>query len=78
MRRASFSIPVPGPVLDAFPQTAQTRYPSIVGKWGIDATKPVPYRRTNNYERTWPVSWGRVNLDDYLEERGQEKPGQEP
>jgi 2,5-furandicarboxylate decarboxylase 1 len=58
------------PVLDAFPHTAQTRYPSVVGKWGIDATKPVPYRaaQRKDYERAWPLNWGRVNLDDYLEQ----------
>ncbi len=57
------------PVLDAFPHTVQTRFPSVVGKWGIDATKPVPYRAAErkNYERAWPISWGRVKLDDYLE-----------
>jgi 2,5-furandicarboxylate decarboxylase 1 len=57
------------PVLDAFPHTAQTRYPSVVGKWGIDATKPVPYRAAErkDYERAWPVNWGRVKLDDYRE-----------
>ena len=58
------------PVLGAFPHTAETRYPSIVGKWGIDATKPVPYRAAErkNYERAWPLNWGRVKLDDYLGE----------
>jgi UbiD family decarboxylase len=57
------------PVIDAFPHTSETRFPSVVGKWGIDATKPVPYRAAErkNYERAWPVSWGRVKLDDYLE-----------
>ena len=28
----------------AFPTTEENRFPSVVGKWGIDATKPVPYR----------------------------------
>jgi 2,5-furandicarboxylate decarboxylase 1 len=58
------------PVLEAFPDTAQTRYPSVVGKWGIDATKPVPYRAAErqNYERAWPLNWGKVKLDDYLDE----------
>jgi 2,5-furandicarboxylate decarboxylase 1 len=57
------------PVLEAFPHTAQTRYPSVVGKWGIDATKPVPYRAAErkNYERAWPLHWGEVSLDDYLD-----------
>jgi hypothetical protein len=57
-------------VLDAFPHTAQTRFPSVVGKWGIDATKPVPYRSAErkNYERAWPLNWGRVKLEDYAEQ----------
>jgi 2,5-furandicarboxylate decarboxylase 1 len=56
--------PVPG----AFPDTAQTRVPSIVGKWGIDATKPVPYRAAErqNFERAWPIGWNQVSLQDYL------------
>ena len=56
--------------VNAFPNSAQTRYPSVVGKWGIDATKPVPYRAADrkNYERAWPISWGQVKLEDYLRE----------
>jgi 2,5-furandicarboxylate decarboxylase 1 len=56
------------PVFEASPDTAQTRLPSVVGKWGIDATKPVPYRVADrkNYERAWPMAWGSVKLDDYL------------
>jgi 2,5-furandicarboxylate decarboxylase 1 len=56
------------PVLEAFPDSALTRYPSVVGKWGIDATKPVPYRAAErkNYERAWPIGWGKVKLEDYL------------
>jgi 2,5-furandicarboxylate decarboxylase 1 len=56
------------PVLGALPDTAATRYPSVVGKWGIDATKPVPYRAAErkDYERAWPISWGKVRLEDYL------------
>ena len=27
------------------PTRAEPRFPSVVGKWGIDATKPVPYPR---------------------------------
>jgi UbiD family decarboxylase len=59
------------PVEGAFPHTAETRFPSVVGKWGIDATKPVPYRAADrkNYERAWPISWGRVKLEDYLGEQ---------
>ena len=28
----------------------ETRFPSVVGKWGIDATKPVPYRAAERKE----------------------------
>jgi UbiD family decarboxylase len=57
------------PVAGAFPHTEKTRLPSIVGKWAIDATKPVPYRvqERRNYERAWPIGWGEVNLKDYLD-----------
>src|SRR5213594_1706828 len=56
------------PVLEASPNAAETRVPSVVGKWGIDATKPVPYRAAErkNYERAWPIAWGDVKLEDYL------------
>src|SRR6266705_3200555 len=56
------------PILEASPDAAQTRVPSVVGKWGIDATKPVPYRAAErkNYERAWPIAWGDVKLEDYL------------
>jgi UbiD family decarboxylase len=56
------------PVEGAFPHTASTRLPSVVGKWGIDATKPVPYRASErkNYERAWPIGWGKIKLEDYL------------
>ncbi len=56
------------PILEAFPHTAESRYPSVVGKWGIDATKPVPYRAAErkNYERAWPIGWKQVKLEDYL------------
>lgn len=56
------------PILEASPETAQTRFPCVVGKWGIDATKPVPYRAAErkNYERAWPMHWGAVSLADYL------------
>jgi UbiD family decarboxylase len=58
------------PVEAAFPHTSQTRFPSVVGKWGIDATKPVPYRSAERktYDRAWPIAWGRIKLDDYLDE----------
>jgi 2,5-furandicarboxylate decarboxylase 1 len=57
------------PVAGAFPHTAETRLPSVVGKWAIDATKAVPYRaqERKNYERAWPIGWGEVKLEDYLE-----------
>jgi len=60
--------PTAQPVLEAFADTAQTRYPSVVGKWGLDATKPVPYRAADrkNYERAWPIGWNKFKLSDYL------------
>lgn len=56
------------PVLEASPDARDTRFPSLVGKWAIDATKPVPYRQADrkNYERAWPPAWGEVDLSDYL------------
>ena len=56
------------PVEGAFPHTEETRLPSIVGKWAIDATKAVPYRteERKNYERAWPIAWDKVKLEDYL------------
>lgn len=55
-------------IAGAFPTTEETRFPSVVGKLGIDATKPVPYRAAlrKNYERAWPIAWGEVKLQDYL------------
>jgi len=55
-------------VSGAFPNTEENRFPSVVGKWGIDATKPVPYRAAERkmYERAWPIGWGQVKLEDYL------------
>jgi len=57
------------PIAGAFPSTEETRFPAIVGKWGIDATKAVPYRAVErrNYERAWPIAWGEVKLRDYLD-----------
>ncbi|MCI0575204.1 MAG: UbiD family decarboxylase [Chloroflexi bacterium] len=57
------------PVVEASPAAADLRFPSVVGKWGLDATKPVPYRAAErkNYERAWPVAWGKVRLEDYLD-----------
>jgi 2,5-furandicarboxylate decarboxylase 1 len=56
------------PVLEASPDTAATRFPAVVGKWAIDATKPVPYRAAErrNFERAWPMAWGEVHLEEYL------------
>lgn len=60
--------PTAEPVVGALPDTEETRFPSVVGKWGIDATKPPPYRKErSNYERAWPAHWGEVSLSDYLE-----------
>lgn len=57
------------PILEASPEAAQSRFPCVVGKWGIDATKPVPYRAAErkNYERAWPLNWGAVKIADYLD-----------
>lgn len=53
---------------DAFDHTKDTRFPSVVGKVGIDATKPPPYRAEarKDYERAWPLHWNDVRLEDYL------------
>lgn len=52
-----------------FPNTEETRFPALVGKMGIDATKPVPFRsaKRRNYERAWPMGWGEIKLSDYLD-----------
>lgn len=57
------------PIEGAFPHTEKTRLPATVGKWAIDATKPVPYRakERKNHERAWPMHWGEVTLEDYLD-----------
>ena len=46
-----------GEPIDAFWRT--------VGKIGIDATAK---SRSNldDYERSWPINWGKVKLEDYL------------
>jgi UbiD family decarboxylase len=55
------------PLEGATPETAQTRAPATVGKWGIDATKPPPFRaERRNYDRAWPIGWGEVKLEDYI------------
>jgi 2,5-furandicarboxylate decarboxylase 1 len=56
------------PIEGAVPDTVQSRAPATVGKWGIDATKPAPFRaERRNYERAWPIGWGDVKLEDYKE-----------
>jgi len=56
------------PVVEASPNAATSRLPSVVGKWGINATKPVPYRAAErkNFDRAWPIGWNEINLKDYL------------
>jgi len=53
----------------AFPHTRKTWLLSVIGKWAIDATKPVPYRveERKNYERAWPIGWEEIDLGDYLD-----------
>jgi 2,5-furandicarboxylate decarboxylase 1 len=60
--------PTARPVLEAGERTAHSRFPALVGRWGIDATKPVPYHHAERalFERAWPLHWGEVNLSDYL------------
>ena len=67
--RGSLFDPSAQPILEAMPDTRETRFPSIVGKWGIDATKPVPYReaRRKDFERAWPIGWGDFKLEDFLD-----------
>ena len=47
----------------------KTRLPSVVGKWAIEATKPVAYREEekNNYERARPIGWREADLKYYLD-----------
>jgi 2,5-furandicarboxylate decarboxylase 1 len=66
-RGSSFD-PSATPIAGAAPDTLQSRSPATVGKWGIDATKPAPFRaERRNYERAWPIGWGDVKLEDYKE-----------
>ncbi|MCC7409937.1 MAG: UbiD family decarboxylase [Phycisphaeraceae bacterium] len=60
--------PTGTPIFEASPGTKDTRFPSTVGKWGIDATKPPKYRpeERRNFERAWPRRWGQKKLGDYL------------
>jgi 2,5-furandicarboxylate decarboxylase 1 len=55
------------PEAGAMPETATSRFPSVGSRWGINATKPVPYRKErSDYERAWPPLWQTVRLEDYL------------
>ncbi len=56
------------PEVEASPTARETRSPSVGSRWGINATKPVPYRRAerSDFERAWPLRWGEVNLGDFL------------
>ena len=66
--RGSLFDPSAQPIFEASADTRETRFPSIVGKWGIDATKPVPYREARkDFERAWPIGWGEVKLEDFLD-----------
>lgn len=60
--------PTARPSPGAMPNTSQTRFPSVGSRWGIDATKPAPYRAAErrDYERAWPLRWGEVRLEDFL------------
>ncbi|MCH8320642.1 MAG: hypothetical protein IH790_06785 [Acidobacteria bacterium] len=61
--------PTARPILVASPDSPESRFPSLVGKWGIDATKPVPYREAERkgFERAWPSDWKSIKLEDFLE-----------
>ena len=37
----------------------------LVGKIGIDATAKARHN-IKDFERAWPVNWGKVRLEDYL------------
>jgi 2,5-furandicarboxylate decarboxylase 1 len=55
------------PVTEAGPQAAQNRFPAVVGKMAINATKPVPYRASRkSFDRAWPAEWFKARLEDYL------------
>ncbi len=55
------------PEFDAGPGAESSRFPSVASRWGINATKPVPYRKErSDYERAWPPLWHDVRLEDHL------------
>ena len=37
----------------------------LVGKIGIDATAKARHN-IKDFERAWPINWGKVRLEDYL------------
>lgn len=54
------------PESEAGPEAASSRSPSLASRWGINATKPAPYRtERSDYERAWPPLWQDVRLEDY-------------
>lgn len=60
--------PTAVPVTAASPDASKTRFPSVAGKWAIDATKPVRYHeRRRDFDRAWPLNWGSVRLEDYVD-----------
>lgn len=61
--------PTATPIVAAGSHVAETRFPSVVGKWGIDATKPVPYRQAERalFERAWPLHWNEIRLEDFAD-----------
>jgi 2,5-furandicarboxylate decarboxylase 1 len=55
------------PELDATETTAETRYPAVGSRWGVNATKPAPYKpERRDYDRAWPIGWATTRLEDYL------------
>ena len=61
--------PTARPILVASPDSPESRFPSLVGKWEIDANQPVPYRETErkDFERIWSIHWNTIKLEDFLE-----------
>ncbi|MFQ5665012.1 MAG: UbiD family decarboxylase domain-containing protein [Candidatus Binatia bacterium] len=65
--RANPMDPSATPVVAAGQAAVESRFPSVVGKMGIDATKPVPYcPNRKDFERGWPINWGKIKLEDFL------------